>query len=91
MYGHDEAIVKDTVKDPREMILPGKTFWVEGEIKATLGMDLTEALMVGNWAARHYLDRANRNGLPTYDELYYGKIEGLGHILHGSEFDYVED
>lgn len=92
MYGHTEAVVKPEVKDNRGMILPGKTFWVEGEIKKTFGMDLINALMSGNWAARHYKDRAVLFGLPTDEEaeLYYGKIDGLGHILHRSEFEYAQ-
>lgn len=92
MRGHSEATVNENVDDPRGMILPGKTFWVEGSIAEAFGMNIIAALNQGNWAARHYMDRAEQNGLPTdnaYD-LYYGKIDGLGHILHKSEFSYAE-
>lgn len=89
MRGHDKATVNDNVNDPRGMILPGKTFYVEGEIESTFGTNLSTAIMMGNWAARHYADRARLNNLPMDSDLYYGKIDGLGHILHKSEFTLV--
>jgi hypothetical protein len=39
----------------------------------------------GNPAALKYAMRAGLGGLPVDDEVVYGKIRGLGHIVHVSE------
>lgn len=38
-----------------------------------------------NWAVLHYQNRALLTGLPRDENVVYGKIEGLGHIVHESE------
>ena len=39
----------------------------------------------GNFAAMHYAARSAANGLPLDNEVVYGKIGPLGHIVHVSE------
>jgi hypothetical protein len=39
----------------------------------------------GNPAALKYAVRSAVAGLPTDDDVYYVKIGGLGHLVHGSE------
>lgn len=39
----------------------------------------------GNPAAIIYAIRAGQNGLPWDDEVVYGKIDGMGHLVHTSE------
>lgn len=38
-----------------------------------------------NWAVLHYGNRVAQVGLPMDDEVVYGKIDGLGYIIHTSE------
>lgn len=39
----------------------------------------------GNPAALKYAMRSGFGGLPSDDEVVYGKVGGLGHIIHVSE------
>ncbi|MEV4197058.1 hypothetical protein [Micromonospora globbae] len=39
----------------------------------------------GNPAALTYALRAGMAGLPADDEVLYGKVDGLGHLVHVSE------
>jgi hypothetical protein len=39
----------------------------------------------GNPAALKFAVRSAMSGLPTDDEVVYGKVAGLGHIVHVSE------
>ncbi len=39
----------------------------------------------GNWAAKNYADRVFGAGLPADDDVWYGKIGGLGYLVHSSE------
>lgn len=38
-----------------------------------------------NPACLQYAIRAAADGLPTDDNVYYGKIGAFGHLVHGSE------
>jgi hypothetical protein len=40
---------------------------------------------LGNWACKNYIARVAARGLPQDDEVLYGKIGGLGHLVHLSE------
>lgn len=42
-------------------------------------------VMDGNPAAIIYAMRAGTSGLPIDDEVVYGKVGGLGHMVHESE------
>jgi hypothetical protein len=44
---------------------------------------------VGNPAAIKYAMRNGFAGLPLDDEVVYGKVDGLGHLLHVSELEDV--
>lgn len=39
----------------------------------------------GNWAAVNYEKRAAAGGLPTDDEVVYGKCRSFGYLVHVSE------
>jgi hypothetical protein len=39
----------------------------------------------GNWAAKNYRDRVEKESLPYDDDVWYGKIGGLGFLVHTSE------
>ena len=41
----------------------------------------------GNPAAIRYAIRAAQGGLPTDDEVLYGKVDGLGYLVHVSEIE----
>lgn len=41
----------------------------------------------GNPAALQYAMRSAMDGLPTDDNVYYGKINGLGELVHESELE----
>ena len=41
----------------------------------------------GNFACLNYAIRSSREGLPTDDRVLYGKIDGLGYLVHVSEID----
>lgn len=87
-----KAVITNKMDDPRDMMQEGMTFWVEGSLADVFGTTLSGAMMNGNWAAKHYVHRAELNGLPMNDpnDLYYGKVDSLGHILHRTEFEYVQ-
>lgn len=89
MYGHKKATVNDGVQDDRGMITPGATFYVEGKVSEVFGASW-QTYQYSNWAAKHYATRVKMFGLPMDDDVYYGKIDSLGHILHRSEFTYGE-
>lgn len=40
---------------------------------------------LGNWACKNYVARVVGKGLPQDDEVLYGKIDGLGYLVHVSE------
>lgn len=44
----------------------------------------------GNFAAMNYAVRSAAAGLPTDDEVLYGKVDGLGHLVHVSEIEASE-
>jgi hypothetical protein len=48
-------------------------------------------IMVGNPACIVYALRSAQEGLPLDDKVLYGKIEGLGHLVHISELEVEED
>lgn len=41
----------------------------------------------GNPACLHYAIRSAAAHLPTDDEVLYGKVDGLGHLIHASELE----
>lgn len=39
----------------------------------------------GNPACMKYAIRSGLSGLPTDDKVLYGKVDGMGHLVHESE------
>ena len=76
--------IKDGVTDPIQgQVVGGTEYRVE---------DFWDHLTGGSWmnadgnpAALHYAMRAGMTGLPVDDEVLYGKIGNLGHLVHVSE------
>jgi hypothetical protein len=64
---------------------PGAQFRIEDWADRVFQNTWQAASMFGNWAAKHYGLRAQANGLPIDDEVLYGKIGALGHVVHVSE------
>lgn len=77
--------IADHVEDPRRMVVPGAEYRVEDYWDRATGGSWMNA--DGNPAAMHY---AIRTGLASYpvpldDEVLYGKIDKIGHLVHVSE------
>jgi hypothetical protein len=71
-------------EDPAQgQVVTGAEYRVEGFWKDITG----RSWMVsdGNPAAMHYGMRAGFTGLPIDDNVLYGKIGSLGHLVHVSE------
>lgn len=83
------AVITEKMNDPRGMMKPGDTFQVEGPASEVFGMPWDQAQHHMNWAAIHYGTRSRRNSLPDDNDVYYGKVDGMGHVLHRSEFEYT--
>ncbi len=84
------VVLKDGVADPVQgMVVGGARYEVEGYWTDVTGVSWMFAN--GNPAALHYAIRSAANNLPTDDEVLYGKIGGLGHLVHVSEIEGVYD
>lgn len=66
-------------------ILKGTEYKVEDTWKNVTGVSWMDA--TGNYAALNYAMRAGVKNLPLDDNVYYGKINGLGFIIHESEIE----
>ena len=66
------------------------TFRVEDWFENVVGMGWKSAKDTGNWAAKNYGLRAKIGGLPQDNDVVYGKVGGLGHIIHISELGELE-
>jgi hypothetical protein len=55
-------------------------WWINVFGRSWMGAD-------GNPAAMHYGMRSGFAGLPTDDEVLYGKVGGLGRLVHVSEIE----
>lgn len=49
------------------------------------GQRWTYSAIGGNWAAKNYAERVLNQGLPDDDDVWYGKIGGLGCLVHSTE------
>jgi len=76
-----KTVILNCKPDPNE--LNGKEFHVEDYWENVAG----KSWMVcdGNPACLHYAMRSAFVGLPTDNEVVYGKVGGLGHLIHISE------
>ncbi len=72
------------IKDPFAGLIPaGSEYHVEDWWKNVSGVSWMDA--VGNPAALNYAMRSAISGLPFDDAVLYGKIGGLGFLIHVSE------
>lgn len=80
--------IKDGVNDPaQKQVVGGAEYVIE---------DWWDRLTGGSWmfadgnpAALHYAMRSAFNQLPINDDVVYGKIGNLGHLVHVSELGEV--
>ena len=75
--------ITDAASSPDEGLVTGAEFRVEDWADNLWGKSWT--LMNGNFAAMKYGYRAGLGGLVPDDEVVYGKIGNLGHLVHISE------
>ena len=76
----------DSIKDPLSGIeIGGRAYEVEDWWENVYG----ESWMFsnGNPAALSYAFRAGLQGLPADNDVLYGKIDGLGFLVHVTEID----
>lgn len=77
----------DSIKDPMSgAILSGKDFTVEDWWENVYGKSWM--ISDGNPAALAYAFRTGMIGGPIDNEVLYGKIDGLGFLMHVSELDF---
>jgi hypothetical protein len=78
------VLLNDTTQDrSRGMVVAGETFRVEDYWDRLTGGSWMFA--EGNFASIQYALRSAQSGLPIDDEVVYGKIGALGHLVHVSE------
>lgn len=77
--------LNDTAADPmRGMVVPGAVYVIEDWWDVLTGGSWMTA--DGNFAALHYAMRTGMlHNIPFDNEVYYGHIGGLGHLVHASE------
>jgi len=81
------TIKEGTVDPAQDLVVGGAIYRVEDWWDLLTGKTWAES--EGNFAAMHYGFRLGANGLPMDNEVVYGKIGNLGHIVHVSEIDAV--
>jgi hypothetical protein len=82
------VLIKDGVLDPvQEMVVGGAEYRIEDWWDTLTGGSWQMAQ--GNIAAIQYALRVAGTGVPLDDEVVYGKIGGLGHLVHVSELSEV--
>jgi hypothetical protein len=79
------VIIGDGVKDPRGMVNAGAEYRVEDYWDRVSG----KSWQVSDWnpAALQYVLRIGLSGhdVPLDDEVLYGKIANIGHLVHVTE------
>lgn len=85
LAGQKVKLNKD-IKDPYVGLIPkGSIYHIEDTWKNVTGGSWMFAQ--GNPAALNYAMRSAFADLPIDDNVYYGKINGLGFIVHESEIE----
>lgn len=77
-----DAVLKDGVQD-WEYFIPGATIKIEDTWVNVYGSSWMWAQ--GNPACMIYAMRSAASELPVDDDVWYGKINGLGYLVHESE------
>lgn len=81
-----QTVTLINAQDPvRGMVVAGAKFCVEDSVAALLDSPVWSGVTTTNWAVANYRIRAARIDLPVDENVVYGKIGGLGHIVHESE------
>lgn len=88
LAGQTVKIKEGTLDPAQNLVVGGAMYWVEDWWDHLTGKTWSES--VGNFAAVHYGFRLGVNGLPADNEVVYGKIGSLGHIVHVSEIEGYE-
>lgn len=79
-----KAKIKDDVAE-----IGGNEIRIEDWMDRVIGQSWKNAR--GNFACINYAMRAGISGLPTDDEVLYGKIGGLGYCVHVTELEEVKE
>lgn len=83
-YDGKTFVLNERAADPVQgQVVPGAHYRVEGNWKEMTGKSWMDS--DGNFAAMHYALRAGQTGLPWDDNVVYGKIGSLGHLVHVNE------
>lgn len=85
------VLLNDKVQGDPEVMWPGRVYTVEDWWDRVSGGSWMYA--EGNPACLKYAMRSAMSGLPLDNEVVYGKIDGLGHLIHASELgeEYVPE
>lgn len=90
MYKHNDSVKgteKRVRKDIKHQQIGGKVITLE------FGLDLEEvfhlAMSEGNWACVNFLDRRPDVDIHYNQNIYYGKVEGLGYIVSEDELEAI--
>lgn len=82
------VLLNDTAQDiVQGAVIPGAKYRVENLWTEVYGKSWT--ISDGNPAAINYAIRVARTSIPNDDNVYYGKIDGLGYLVHESEIGAV--
>jgi len=87
LAGKTVKIKEGTIDPVQGAVIGGAEYRVEDWWDKISGGSWTTAQ--GNYAAMHYGARNGLNHLPIDDEVVYGKIGNLGHLVHVSELEDV--
>jgi hypothetical protein len=79
--------IRSDVKDRRNMVVGGAQYRIEDWWDRVSGSSW--AVAQGNPAALQYTLRTGMSSdpVPLGDEVVYGKIDGIGHLVHVTELD----
>ena len=82
------VLLNDTAQDiVQGAVIPGAKYRVENLWTEVYGKSWM--ISDGNPAAINYAIRVARTPIPNDDNVYYGKIDGLGYLVHESEIGEV--
>jgi hypothetical protein len=78
--------LNQTCGDPvRNMVRAGEVLEISNWVDRMDDLGKSWMDLDNNWAAIHYAMRSGTQGLPLDNEVVYGHIGGLGHMVHVSE------
>lgn len=79
------VVLASSLQDRSGELKPGMSFHVDDYWDRLGGGSWMDAR--GNPACLKYAMRSGFAGLPLDDEVIYGKVNGLGHLVHVSEIE----